>query len=178
MVSLDEIRGYVVEKGPKKVRNPNFQFLFWLRKALFNVETTFSDKYLESTKDRIEEVLSDNSQIILSGSNNTIIIYNDNTGRLERANYDVASGQPVPDSAYPIEHTEIIPASLIEVVYFSGCQPGSTLAGWDRFQRTRQATGFLEKLIKLSDNTPILEIGKNTGDSFNRYFPVRRYHPR
>ncbi len=176
MITLENIAKYVHEKGPKQIPNPNYTLVGGFIEKLFNKETFFTEKYIESITDRIIEILPTQGQIDLSTATCTTIIYNPETNQLEKALYDLSQGQPIPNLNESI--TNISPSSPLEIKEFRGHQPQSDLYGWTTRAQQKQAAGFLKALLQLTskkDIHKILEISKNEGDSFNRYFAYRTY---
>lgn len=189
-INLDEVRKYLTEKGVKRISNPNFSVLFWLRKKLGGEECPeFDQRYHDRKNERIKETIPSEGEIILSGLSTIVMMYNEKSGKLEKANFDIMTGQPIPDSTYHVDYNQIIPVSLIEIVSFPGHAPLSEfrnpkswiisdLARWNPEERKTQAAGFLEALLEFSEGVPVIEVGKNTGDTYNRRFPARKYNYR
>lgn len=185
-LTLDDIKKYVEEKGPKKVKNPDYRFTFGLFElfdkilGIFGVKGLNLEPYEVSENARIKELLPPEGEIALSSRKTTVIMYDEQKHGFYKANFDMETGQPVPNSSQPYELKDIVPASSLEVISFSGCALDGGFAH-ETFphkedRRKHQAANFLEEIIELSQGVEVLEVGKNTGDSYNRFFPIRKYN--
>ncbi|MFC1723810.1 hypothetical protein ACFL0V_06745 [Nanoarchaeota archaeon] len=174
-LQMSQIKEYLEKEGPKTVVNQNFSLVFALARLVGrSPPNQFNTTHRQDPVERIYEITPGSGTIYLSDEETTVLTFNHTMQRLEQAVFNIESGQPEPDMAHPMLD-EIVPSSAISVEYFHGRQPQSNLYGWHEGKRRKQAAGFVDRIIKLSKDVPVLEVGLNTGDSFNRYFPARGY---
>ena len=159
-ITLDDIRNYVKEKGPKRVKNVD-GLGDYLTTKITELMLRISKEhriswFREDIPARIQEILPIEGQVILSGRNGKVIIYDENLKSYREAAFDILQKQPVPTQKQ-FELDWHNPQGPLESVYFSS-----------------GAATFLEKALELFD-APVVEIGKHIGDSCNRYFSMKKY---
>ena len=119
-VNMSEIKKYIYEHGSKQVLNSEY-------KALFRVIKTgnprFDQKYFESIKSRISEVLPNEGNIVLSDLDVKIVMHNFGKKGYSEAGFNVAKGQPYIVNEDIIDYKDLIPVSELEIIEFQGSKP-------------------------------------------------------
>lgn len=108
---------------------------------------------------KIQEILPEEGQVILSGKKGKVIIYDNKSRSYREAVFDISKGQPVPTEK-EFELNGYKPYNSLETVNFN--------------RASGEAANFLEKALE-SFNAPVVEIGKHVGDTNNRYFSMKKY---
>jgi hypothetical protein len=162
-ITINDVRKYVEEKGPKKIKDVDGPVDYLFKKILEQIAKVPKEKrsgwYRNDVPARIQEIIPEEGQILLSGKNGKVIIYDIETKSYREAAFDISKGQPVSTSK-SFELNGYTPSSSLETIFFS--------------KYSGEATHFLEKALELFD-APVVEIGKHIGDTHNRYFSMRKY---
>ena len=160
-LTIDDVRKYVEENGPKRVNDGVLNYL--AGKTVELVLKVRKEKRVGWCRNdiptRIQEMLPAEGQISLSGRNGKVIIYDADSQSYREAVLDTVRGQPIPtQKRFELDGHK--PLSSLEIVHFS------------RF--SGETANFLERALELFD-APVIEIGKHVGDTFNRYFSMKKY---
>lgn len=100
-------------------------------------------------------------------------IHNPHLGSYEETDFDIDLGQPVPNGTI-VDITKFQHISPLEVIAFIGFDSGGPLQ-WVGFVDAWYEKVLFGHLSAFERGADLVAIGKNVGDTYNRYFPAQLY---
>ena len=163
IVTLDEIRNYVSEKGPVELRKGViYYYLVRLGQALLRYPK--EDRSPRSTFNlatRVDELLPDEGTVLLSSKNTKVIVLDEKTHSYREAALEISENLVVPTEV-PFNMEGFKPTGqliTLQKIYDASVP----------FYPARQSAFLIKQILKL--DAPVVEIGS----PFDGYYPVKRY---
>lgn len=178
-VTIDAIRKHVNEKGPKPTYATPMD-THWLTYLMAQMgermvppfRKDIPSRYVDSVSARIKELLPEEGQVILSGENTKVIIYDDQSQSYREAILDIPSVQFVPtDREFDLNGYKAV--GSLELIPI----PKTPARGILR--NSSEPANILEKIIEFSG--PVVEVGKQVIDNLftplnvTGYFTIKQY---